>query len=52
MWCAANAQDIAWGIPNINKTGETLFNYLLGEILSAVNKCSESTFVTSNKKHF
>jgi hypothetical protein len=44
--CDANAHHISWGSSDINKRGESLFNY----IMANMNKGNRPTFVTSNSQ--
>jgi hypothetical protein len=47
--CEANSHQTSWGRKNINKRGESLFNYIMANVLDIMNKGNRPTFVTCNR---
>jgi hypothetical protein len=48
--CDANSHHTSWGSTDINRRGESLFNYIMANGLDIVNRGNRPTFVTSNRK--
>jgi hypothetical protein len=48
--CDANAHHISWESSDINKRGESLFNYIMANGLDIMNRGNRSTFVTSKRQ--
>jgi hypothetical protein len=48
--CDANAHHTSGEITNINKRGESLFNYIMANGLDIMNRGNRPTFVTSNRQ--
>jgi hypothetical protein len=48
--CDANAHHTSWGSSDINKRGESLFNYIMANGLDMMNRGNRPTFVTSNRQ--
>jgi hypothetical protein len=48
--CDANSHHNSWGSTNINKRGESLFNYIMANGLDIMNRGNRPTFVTTNRQ--
>jgi hypothetical protein len=48
--CDANVHHTTWGSSNINRRGESLFNFITANDLDIMNKGNRPTFVTCNRQ--